>query len=88
MLVLIRVWLLAGVSSPWLPSLGGDWRRQERRGGERREGGVEGREENSGQLREKRLVNTYILCIKHACYKHVISILNLNIRYQDRGACG
>lgn len=29
MLVLIRVWLLAGVSSPWLPSLGGDWRRDE-----------------------------------------------------------
>lgn len=25
MLVLIRVWLLAGASSPWLPSLGGDW---------------------------------------------------------------
>ena len=25
MLVLILVWLLAGVSSPWLPSLGGDW---------------------------------------------------------------
>lgn len=24
MLVLIRDWLLAGVSSPWLPSLGGD----------------------------------------------------------------
>lgn len=24
MLVLILVWLLAGVSSPWLPSLGGD----------------------------------------------------------------
>lgn len=26
MLVLIRDWLLAGVSSPWLPSLGGDCR--------------------------------------------------------------
>ena len=25
MLVLIRDWLLAGVSSPWLPSRGGDW---------------------------------------------------------------
>lgn len=30
MLVLIRVWLLAGVSSPWLPSLGGDCERNER----------------------------------------------------------
>lgn len=29
MLVLIRVWLLAGVSSPWLPSLGGDCERDE-----------------------------------------------------------
>lgn len=30
MLVLIRVWLLAGVSSPWLPSLGGDCERNRR----------------------------------------------------------
>lgn len=30
MLVLIRDWLLAGVSSPWLPSLGGDCSGQER----------------------------------------------------------
>lgn len=29
MLVLILVWLLAGVSSPWLPSLGGDWEEEE-----------------------------------------------------------
>lgn len=29
MLVLILVWLLAGVSSPWLPSLGGDWEQEE-----------------------------------------------------------
>ena len=29
MLVLIRDWLLAGVSSPWLPSLGGDCSGQE-----------------------------------------------------------
>ena len=41
MLVLIHVWLLAGVNSTWMPSLGGDWKRETETEKEREsEGGV------------------------------------------------